>query len=66
MIATLTHVPPTTPYLTAGKPYPVIRWLGDAFTFDNDHGGRELALVRGCNHLDGGDWDLEGGNVADG
>lgn len=59
MTATPTIDPPV-PYLTAGKAYPVIRWLGDAFTFRNDHGGLELAKVEGCHHLDGAGWIVEG------
>lgn len=48
-------VPAQVDYLTEGKQYPVTAFLGDAFSFTSDRGGKDLGLFENCNH--GVNWE---------
>ena len=52
-------VPASTPYLTAGKRYKVVREDGGLFRAYSDTGNLNAFLWGGCAHLEGGNWTRE-------
>lgn len=49
-------VPAENPYLTAGRPYPVISDGGALFTIIDNDGDALICRWNGCAHLRGGSW----------
>lgn len=46
-------------YLTDGKEYEAFDIYQDMFTITTDVGMKAKCLLKGCNHLNGGDWIID-------
>jgi len=46
-------------YLTVGKEYEAFDIYQDMFTITTDVGMKAKCLLKGCNHLNGGDWIID-------